>query len=361
MTERFSGTLYDGQSAAGIPVTVELGPNGIMVQRVRGGIDIWPYASITLMSSHRDGNRIAVSRTGKSAERLTIEGDSVASALAAHAPQHAQTPGRNHGRAVLVSLAIVGTLAAFYFAYPVLKSGLVAVFPDNWAIAWGETVVDAMPGSGETCDDPAGQAVLDQLTAALVASTPLPYEPRVRVDGSKQVNAFAAPGGHVVLLSGMIHDAEGPEEVVGVLAHELGHVKHKHALNRLIDVVGVDIILSSIGGDIGAVGGLVMVLRYGREDEREADRTAVEMLKAAGMPSDGLASFFDRMAAKEGDLAIYSNFLSTHPALLDRSAEVRALGGDHEGAMPISEEQWQSLRWICGDPDADEEAEGDPS
>ncbi len=341
---------------------VEIVSVGLMLTKPDGSTDIWPYDSFTVMSAKRDGNRIAVSRVGASDERLTIAGSGVRDALDIYAPQHRRKSGRDTKQAILVSLAIIATLAGLYFAYPVLKNAVVAVIPESWAVAWGEAVVDSVPGTGDTCDDPAGMAVLQRLTEALTVNADLPYDARVRVDKSRTVNAFAAPGGQVVLLSGLITDAETMDEVAGVLAHELGHVRHKHALKRLIDIFGIQIVFSGIGGDLGTAGGLIMVLSYGRDDEREADETGIEILKKAGMPADGLVRFFDRLATKRAEMPNFSDFLSTHPSLNERSMATRAMVGDYVGKMPFSEEDWQALRWICGDPDADneeaEEAEG---
>src|SRR5690606_26348291 len=105
----------------------------------------------------------------------------------------------------------------------------------------------------------------------------------VSVADDPQVNAFAAPGGRIVLLEGLLREAESPDEIAGVLAHEIGHVTERHPTAAALRLLGIQALLTGIFGDgslasaAAGAGGLLVALSYSRDDERTADRLAAEL------------------------------------------------------------------------------------
>jgi predicted Zn-dependent protease len=142
----------------------------------------------------------------------------------------------------------------------------------------------------------------------------------------KQVNAFAMPGGYVVVFSGLIEQARTPEEIAGVLAHEVQHVELRHSLKNLLHGLGWRAVLSLALGDFA--GGVwanmadqLGSLKFGRDLEREADMQGLAALKRAGIAPEGMASFFEIMAKQDGgEIAL----LSSHPTSDERLASIRA-------------------------------------
>ncbi|MGE0667769.1 MAG: M48 family metallopeptidase [Sphingomonadales bacterium] len=309
---------------------------------------MWFYATLTLVSDDHAGGRVILAPDRRSDERLRIVGEGALAALTAAVPRlsgHRTT--RGFGRSAVVAGAIVAVLAAFWFGYPVLKDGIVAVFPPSWSDKIGREMTADQAFFGGPCTGAAGLAALDGLTQRLSAKAGLPEPIRVHVRSSGQVNAFASTGGHIVLLDGLIQQAETPEEVAGVLAHEIGHVKHRHPLKRLIDVAGIQVIVSAVSGDVGAVGTTLLMLNYGRKDEAQADRTALDLMDRADIAGGGLADFFDRMQEKHEGRPDFIPFLETHPPLGDRSAVVR--GHRQNGAITpaLTAKEWRALREVC--------------
>jgi predicted Zn-dependent protease len=193
---------------------------------------------------------------------------------------------------------------------------------------------------GPTFTDPATRKALRAITDRLVAAS---TEPALEVDltivDAPAVNAFALPGGYVVVYTGLLRDAAGPEEVAGVLAHELGHVTRRHGLRRLGRSAGTVLVIDTLLGDVAGLLGaakefftLAAVNDYSREQEEDADLVGVRTLHAAGIDPVACRTFFERMQAEAGVLEKSEAlaWISTHPSHAERiariDAEVAALG-----------------------------------
>jgi Zn-dependent protease with chaperone function len=158
-------------------------------------------------------------------------------------------------------------------------------------------------------------------------------ELRIRVQfrqgGRLGANAFALPGGTIVFTDEIVKVAGADEELLAVLAHEIGHVAHRHGLRRVIQDSLLAFVLMAVTGDAAGASqffmGLPVVLTemaYSRDFEREADRYALAVLAARGIPGRHFADLMRRMrpSAAEGS-GRWSDYLSTHP---DTSERLRA-------------------------------------
>ena len=166
------------------------------------------------------------------------------------------------------------------------------------------------------------------------------------------VNAFTLPGGILVFYSDLIDLARDGDELAGVLAHEMGHVTHYHAIKGLARQFGVEQLLKSMTGGfsdlgtVGAGGSLLLALRNGRGFERDADATAVELLEKLGLRADGVSRFFERMLEKQPvDMASVIGIWSSHPPTAERIAATRR---PPTGAPAFSDAQWAALQSVCG-------------
>ena len=140
-------------------------------------------------------------------------------------------------------------------------------------------------------------------------------------------NAFALPGGTIVVTDGLIEQFDDPDLWAGVLAHELAHVSEAHGLENLYRSLGLYVMVSLVAGETGPVledvlleGNLLLGLSHGRAAEREADAEGVALMRAAGYDPDGLGRFFDWVAAQPGG---EGGWLSTHPGGTERADRVR--------------------------------------
>lgn len=142
-------------------------------------------------------------------------------------------------------------------------------------------------------------------------------------------NAFALPDGRVILLDDLVRLAASEDEVLAVLAHELGHVRERHGLRALIQGSVVAGLAGAVLGDISALlaaaPAVLLQARYSRDLEREADAHAAAALIASGRSPHALADILERMQKVSGHDA--SALLSTHPATHERISSLRERAG----------------------------------
>jgi predicted Zn-dependent protease len=163
------------------------------------------------------------------------------------------------------------------------------------------------------------------------------------------VNAFALPGGSILVMRGLIEFAQSPDELAGVLAHEMGHVAARHSLQKLMEQLGIGFFFGILLGDIGTgtiavAGETLLLLSYSRGFESEADDLGLARLAAVGLDPRGLADLFVRLEEKSGEAPDWMRLLSTHP--LD-AARVAKFAAAPAGDSSLSPEAWQALRDIC--------------
>src|SRR4029079_3346461 len=129
-------------------------------------------------------------------------------------------------------------------------------------------------------------------------------------------NAFALPGGKVYLFNGLLAKADNADEIAGVLAHELGHLKHRDNMRGLIHNGGTSFLIGLLFGDVTGAGELIFASRslvttsYTREAEQAADGFSIEVMHKLGRPTKPMGGLLVRVPGKEGKgLSI----LSSHP------------------------------------------------
>ncbi|MCH7937497.1 MAG: M48 family metallopeptidase, partial [Proteobacteria bacterium] len=216
-------------------------------------------------------------------------------------------------------------------------------------------------------DAPPDRAALEALTRRLASHLDTEYIFDITVADSPVNNAFAVPGGHIVVMRGLLDTLESPEELAGILAHEMGHVVERHPLAGAIRMTGISVLLDLIvGGDSDVVdalvrlGGTLIAFSYSREDERTADAIALKILRQAAITPKGLERFFERLTAEAGkavgggdrmDKAAERavTLFSTHPWNDERLQEVRkALAVPATARPALTVAQWKALQGICG-------------
>ena len=187
-------------------------------------------------------------------------------------------------------------------------------------------------------------------------------------------NAFAVPGGQLILTKGLVQKAASADEVAGVLAHELGHAIELHPETGLIRAIALGMAgdLVFAGSNTTAnIGLLLTQIQYTRAAEREADAHAVRILRNAGISPKGFGDFFERIdpflriskeakkkrndeRKRDEDIAAFGKKLerrlaivSTHPVTEDRLKMVRSQP-DYPATPALSDADWRALREMCG-------------
>lgn len=147
---------------------------------------------------------------------------------------------------------------------------------------------------------------------------------KIWVIQSPNVNAITLPGGNIIVLTGLIQFCENPEELAGVLAHEAGHVKHRHIIKNISKEIGITLVTALVFSKnndlIQEIVRKIIGSGFNRNYERDADLYAMENLKSAKINPLHLAHFLQRMEEKLGGDEI--NFLQTHPSNQERRAAI---------------------------------------
>lgn len=168
---------------------------------------------------------------------------------------------------------------------------------------------------------------------------------RFRLVNSNVANAFAVPGGYIYLNRGIVSRAGSMSEVAGVLAHEIAHVEHRHGVDQMERAqtanLGLSLAYILLGRNPSGVeraaigvGGNLYFASHSREAENEADGMAVDLLVAAGIDPRGMATFFGRLLAEQGESSEVAQWFSTHPTTQDRIAHVESLIARYPAARP---------------------------
>lgn len=207
---------------------------------------------------------------------------------------------------------------------------------------------DAMVGDfgGRFCHTPAGDTALRSLAAQV---DPKHEAREISLANIPMVNAVTLPGGRIILFDGLVQQAGSPDEVAGVLGHELGHVRHRDTMAGLVRQLGLSVVLGGAGGNAGGYLNGVLALSYGREAETAADGVAIQQMRNADISPAATAAFFERIGGKEGGAeARAMTWLSSHPLSADRRRRFAAAvqpGAHYRPAL--DQAQWQALRTSC--------------
>jgi predicted Zn-dependent protease len=142
------------------------------------------------------------------------------------------------------------------------------------------------------------------------------------------INAFALPGGTIMVLDGLVAASGSDDQVLAVLAHELGHVALRHPIRRATQGVGLGLMAGLLWGDISSVAAnvpaVVGLLNYSRDEEREADAFAVKVLTENGLDAQPLIDMFETFERIHGGrAAAMPGFLSSHPSTPDRIEQLQ--------------------------------------
>lgn len=335
---------YDGVTAVRRSVLLRPAGTGFVLEEPESGWISAPadWSDLTVIGA--EGDRSAYGHSAIPGWRIGFSGTAPDS-IAAHLPK-----GDRYGRWIdrfgFWPAAGVFTAVAALVVWGALEApGFIApLIPQSWENRMG----DAMVGDfgGRFCHTSAGDAAL----AVLVAQVDPHHEVRqVALANIPMVNAVTLPGGHIILFDGLLQQARSPDEVAGVLGHELGHVRHRDTLTGLVRQLGLSVILGGAGGNAGAYLNGALSLSYGRSAESAADGVAIDQMRAAGISPASTAAFFERLGGKEeGAEARAMTWLSSHPLSADRrrrfAAAVRP-GTPYRPALDPA--QWQALRTAC--------------
>ncbi len=364
-TRVWDAYYLDGRSPIRRPARVIIGQAGLEITLLEGGTSFqWSLAEVRQTQGFYEGEQVRLERGGDLGEALLV-GDlaflSTLRAVAPHAAGAFHDPARRRwqpGLALLAALAAVAvSLGLYFWGIPALAGIAAARVPVSWEVALGETAIAQLAPPAKRCADLERQRHIDEIVAVLLRPLPDPRYPfRVTVVDHPMVNAFATPGGFIVVFRGLLERTDNAEELAGILAHEIQHVLHRDATRAILRNASTGILIAALVGDVSGVvafgvesARMLGDLRHSREAEHEADRDGMRMLHAAAVDPGGMLAFFRAMQKLEGTSPTAARYLSTHPSAGDRLQALTALAA--QGARPsvklLPGYDWNEIKKMC--------------
>jgi Zn-dependent protease with chaperone function len=359
-----SAEYFDGQTAERHDVAIEFDTTGIRIRNDHVN-EHWAYGEIRYASQDSDDVPLIFKRQQPKldAARLAVDDLATIDDLRIRCPDLQDRIRRGQQRkrgALLVTAGVLSVGLILWSSVHFLPRLLAPLLPIAWEEAIGDGVVDDIAGifgvmtkkGIKKCETADGRLALDILVGQLAHQVKTPYQFQVIVLDIDIVNALAAPGGRIVLFKKFLTEAKSPDEVAGVLAHEMGHVISRHPTTAVARSMGLSLVFNVLigglgSGPAGAAGQALVNSAYSRDAEREADTIALTMLNGAKISPNGIADFFARMSKKEGKNARVTSFISSHPPSKDRAKAARNTpAADVQPALSAS--QWKALKSICG-------------
>lgn len=277
-----------------------------------------------------DGSYDFFVETGDDRARLLAGAPESLKAGLAGAEGRQRRMGRRFSAAVLVCGAVISLPLLLLFAFLLnighLTDWAAEKIPVRYENRIGDLVLAQTRAQTKLVDSgpahEAVQAIGEKLTAGSA------YRYRWFIADRPDINAFAAPGGVIVVHSGLIAQTAQAEELAGVLAHEVAHVEQRHSLKGLIKTAGFSVLLSLALGDwsgtaLGNAAGKLTELKFSRDAETDADREGLRRLVDAGIAPHPMADFFSKLARKESGMM--PSMLATHPASAERQKHLRTM------------------------------------
>lgn len=334
-----------------VPVTVTVDRLGIHFQVPGRAVSWWPYSAVRAEQDPENPAHARLERVNTS-EALVVLDATFLQTLASSAPRGASGSHRTATGWPKVAVLIVGSVGLIGALYFVVLPAMAGVMASRVSVEFerelGDGVIEQLIASEPVCDDPTLRRSIDDIVTRLRSGLPdQRYDFRVTIVDDTLVNALAVPGGAMVVFRGLLRSSASPEELAGVLAHEMQHVQLRHGTRALMRQLPL---LMGGGSDAAAILGVLGALSYARADEEEADEEGMRLITAARVDPRGMISFFDKLEQIAGPGSPVLTYLSTHPATGERRSVLAAMAeASPMTAVPLStgEVAWSELVQRC--------------
>lgn len=364
MPSLWQGSYLDGRNATRHPVAIQLTATAVHIVKEDGHTIRWPYSEIAQTQGAYEGEQVRLEHGAPLPQTVIVQDSTFLAALqqiSASSATHFHNPRSRPLRlrfTILAGVALLGVTGGFYlWGIPWLAKLVAPHIPVSWEEQLGISVLEQIAPSANRCLDRHRLPTLENVVTRLSRAVPdSPYRIRLTVVDRPAVNAFALPGGQVVVFRGLLEATETPEQFAGVLAHELQHIYKQHSTRSLIEQASASLLIAAVTGDFtggvtyGIEGARVLgILRYSRLYEDEADREGLRLLQSIGIDPAEMIAFYRIMEAQHPHDAAVSSYLSTHPDTSDRIEKLMALAiapPPHPVTL-FSREEWKDLRALC--------------
>ena len=315
-------TYSNEQTGQTLPCELSLheGKLYIYLQNDSKSMLIWDLHSVD--SIRWSGSQLTVKKGSFAGESIECRGD------VAHAIEKAgqetllpKKPVRNNRVPLLLFgsslLGLLGVCLLCYFVLlPWVAQQTVALVPVSTEVAIGEQLSRAYT-TGQPAGDSAAWYANRFIHRLKLDNT---YPLRVQVIRSPEINAFALPGGNIVMYTGILEKMDSYEELAALVGHEVTHVTHRHSLKSMFRSAASSLLLAVLFGDMAGVTSVLLSkadefrqLDYSRELETEADDNGLQTLLDNQINPSGMLRLLELLKAEGAEMPGMMKYLSTHP------------------------------------------------
>jgi Zn-dependent protease with chaperone function len=344
---------FDGQSNKKRQVEIRFGGALEIVEDGRIAVT-WPYGDVRRVDSAPGVLRL-MCITAPGLARLEIRDTALQQAVEAHCAALDVARSRSQTLKIVVysAAALASFIGLLIYGIPLLADRLAAVIPMSFERRLGDAVDGQVRRiiSGKICDAPEGQAALKQMTGRLVQAMDIHASVDVEVLASGLSNAVTLPGGKIYVLDGLLQKTNEPDELAGVIAHELGHLHRRDGLRRLIREGGTAFLFGLLFGDVLGGGAIIYASRslltqsHSRDAERDADAFAIDAMRKLGRSPKAMGNLLVRIAGPNKGNGV--TILSSHPLSEERLDTMTKADAPMNGAPLVSPTEWAALKAIC--------------
>jgi predicted Zn-dependent protease len=359
-----TGIFFDGVTSARRPVLVELSPDGLVVRDAeeRAMLARWPYDELDHLAAPDGVLRVGRAGAPRLARLEVREPALIAAIDDASVPVDRSGAAERRSRTKVIAWSLIATVSLLLgavYGVPALADKIAPLIPlraERWLGEAVDSQARKMLDKGDTsrpfeCEDTQGRAALAKLMGRLEIAAGLPIPLETKVVRRNEPNAVALPGGHIYVFEGLVERSETPDELAGVVAHEIGHVAHRDGTRSILQSAGLSFLFGMLLGDFVGGGAVVIGARavlqssYTRDVEGAADVYSVDLMSRAGGDPRALGVILDRIA---GAIHPGVEILSDHPDTKARVAVINSLAPPGKPARPLLEEdEWRALKRIC--------------
>lgn len=356
----WSGRYFDGRTALAQSVRITIGTRGLQIAKPDRATLWWDYDEVRQTQGAYAGEQVRLEKGAPFPEALLVDDAGFLAAIHAIAPERTafHNPARRSLRlklTLLAALCLPLLAAALYlWGIPAMAEALAARVPVSWEEQLGRSAAGILVSPEDRLEDPVCTDVLEGIGDRLLETVPgHGYRFRYFVKKDRSINAFAAPGGFVVVHTALVGQSGSPEELAGVLAHEMQHVLKRHATKALFQDLSLQVLIAAWTGDAGGLeialetAGNLGKLRFSRQAETEADLEGMRMLHEARIAPGGMVAFLKSLETM--DVPDGLTYLSTHPRSEDRIRQLERLAAGMEFApVPLLPGvSWEDVKLRC--------------
>jgi len=252
-------------------------------------------------------------------------------------------------KVALLTLVVIGGILLFNVLLGMLVAdvGLRLITPEYEKQLGEQMHNSTVP---QTLVDERRTAIMQNFANQLQLSEVYPV--KITVLRSREVNAYAIPGGHIVVYTGLLNQMQHYEELVALLGHEVSHINQRHTTRTILKSLSTRLFLI-LFMDVSQVGGILLLnadrlrsLSYSRSLEQEADEEGLKIMQRNNVDVNGMLDMFNRL--KTADTTDVPSFLNTHPLTDKRIRYTKAHIADMKQTNavqnPVLQELWINLQ-----------------